>query len=112
MKNKQSHREYLTHFHIAGFTYWDGALAFSKLKPGVPLTIALEDDNKYDPEAVVIYYDTVKLGYVPREHNAVIYKLLKTGINNLMAVVQRVDGSEHPERQVGVVVHLVRKGGD
>lgn len=107
MNNKQQNREYLAHFNIAGFTYWDGALAFNKLQPGVPLTMALEDDNKYDPEAVAIYYDTMKLGYVPRDRNTLIYKLLKTGINNLMTVVQRVDGSEHPEQQVGVVVHLV-----
>jgi len=107
MKSKQQQREYLAHFNIAGFTYWDGALAFQKLKPGVPLTMILEEDNKYDPKAVALYHDSVKLGYVPRDSNTVIYKLLKMGIDNLMTVVQRVDGSEHPENQVGVVVHLV-----
>ncbi|SDD84466.1 HIRAN domain-containing protein [Niabella drilacis] len=100
-------REYLAHFNIAGFTYWDGALAFEQLKPGVALTLKLEADNKYDPQAVALYYETIKLGYVPKTNNTIIYKLLKLGWNGFMAVVQRVDATEHPEQQVSVVVHLV-----
>ena len=99
-------REYLTHFAIAGFTYYDGALAFQHLQPGTPLHLASEPDNKYDPQAVALFYKDYKLGYIPRSHNTIVHKLLKVGFNNLQAVVQRTDSSEHPEQQVGVVVHL------
>lgn len=104
MKKK---KEYLTHFDIAGFTYWDGALAFENLKPGVQLSLKWEEENRHDPQAVALYYDTLKLGYVPKDNNTLIYKILKLQLNCLMAVVQRADAAKHPEHQVGVVVHLV-----
>lgn len=43
-----------------------GAWSFvAKLRPGVPLSFKREPDNKYDHEAIAIYWGTRKLGYVP-----------------------------------------------
>lgn len=55
----------LLSFHIAGFQYADGALVLGDLKVGDKLTLCAERDNPHDPEAVAIYYDDTKLGYVP-----------------------------------------------
>ena len=41
-------REHLAHFDIAGFTYYEGVLAFSELKIGVQLQLKLEEENKFD----------------------------------------------------------------
>lgn len=41
----------LTHFHIAGFSYWDGCEAFENLKIGTILELEREQDNKFDPYA-------------------------------------------------------------
>ena len=35
-------KEHLSHFNIAGFTYYDGALVFQKLHIGTQLTLKLE----------------------------------------------------------------------
>jgi hypothetical protein len=102
--------EHLAHFNIAGFTYYYGALVFNKLKVGKKLELKLEEDNKFDPRAVAIYYQEHKLGYVSRSENRIIYKLLKIGMkNHLRAVIQRVDSREHPESQIMVVVHLMNE---
>lgn len=101
-------REHLTHFDIAGFTYYEGVLAFSKLKIGVSLQLKLEEDNKYDARAVAIYYNDFKLGFVPRSENRIIYKFLKLDMNCFEIRIQRVDEKQNPEHQIGVVVHIVK----
>jgi hypothetical protein len=101
-------REHLAHFDIAGFTYYEGVLAFSELKIGVQLQLKLEEENKFDARAVAIYYKEFKLGFVPRSENRIFYKLLKVGIDCFEARIQRLDEKENPESQVGVVVHLVK----
>ncbi|PWA06832.1 HIRAN domain-containing protein [Flavobacterium psychrotolerans] len=102
-------REHLAHFDIAGFTYYEGVLAFNELKIGEQLQLKLEEDNKYDPRAVAIYYNDFKLGFVPRSENRIIYKLLKVGIDYLEIRVQRISKKEHPENQVGVIIHLIKE---
>ncbi len=100
-------REHLAHFHVAGFTFYDGVLVFSKLKIGKKVKLQLDSENKYDPRAVAIYFEGMKIGYVPRTENRIFYKLLKVGITQFEARIQKVDSQEHTERQVEVVVHLV-----
>jgi len=109
MKKNEYNKEHLANFNIAGFTYYDGAEAFSELKMGTQLNISLDEENKYDARAVMLSYKNWKLGYVPREHNRIFYKLLKIGLGkNIKIRVQGLDESEHPEEQIRVVAHLVK----
>lgn len=101
-------REHLAHFDIAGFTYYEGVLAFNALEIGTQLQLKLEEDNKYDARAVAIYYNEFKLGFVPRSENRIIYKLLKVGIDCFEVRIQRVNKKENPENQIGVVIHLIK----
>lgn len=101
-------REHLAHFDIAGFTYYEGVLAFNELQIGVQLQLKLDEDNKYDARAVAIYYNQYKLGFIPRNENRVFYKFLKVGICDCFEVrIQRIDKKETPEHQIGVVIHLI-----
>lgn len=99
-------KEHLTHFAIAGFTYYEGVEVISDMKIGDRLKLKLEEDNKYDSRAVAIYYGKKKLGYVPRTENRILYKLLRVGFEGLRVRVQRIDPQAHPESQVYVVIHL------
>lgn len=102
-------KAYLAHFNIAGFTYYEGASVFGKLRIGKKLTLKMEEKNKYDPKAVAIYYKSSKIGFVPRNENRIIYKLLKIGLSkNIQIRIQRIDASAHPEEQIQVVVHLIK----
>lgn len=102
----EKNRRHFTHFEIAGFTYYDGALVFNQLQIGSALNLVYEPDNKFDPYAVAIYFEGNKLGYVPRGENKPISKLLEMGHNILEAYIQRIDPTDHPESQVGVVIFL------
>ncbi len=101
-------KEHLAHFSIAGFTYYDGAICFKKLKIGKKLRLALDTENKFDPRAVAIYYKGYKLGFVPRSENRIFYKLLTVGLGESLEIrIQSLSPDEHPENQIGVVVYLI-----
>ena len=53
--------QHLAQFKIAGFSYYEGAFVFRKLKIGTKLKLQLEEENKYDYRAVAIYYKNTKL---------------------------------------------------
>ena len=107
--NTMNTKEYYKSFHISGFTYYEGPLAFKKLKVGTPLILKAEPENRYDENAVAVYLDDQKLGFIPKEKNYSISKLLNKGHDVFEAYVQQKDKKEHPERQVRVVVYVGAK---
>ncbi|MDP4290572.1 MAG: HIRAN domain-containing protein [Bacteroidota bacterium] len=101
------HRHFLS-FHIAGFSYWDGCIAFNELKIGTELTLAREEDNKFDPYAVAIYYGDYKLGFIPRSDNHEISKFIELGYSGLFEVrINQLSRELPPEQQVGVIVYII-----
>jgi len=102
-------REHFAHFHIAGFSYYEGVLAFEDLKVGGLLTLKLDPKNTYDKYAVEIYHKDHKLGFIPRTDNKHIAKLLMTGNDCFETRIQWVDSESHPENQVGAIVYVVEK---
>ena len=90
MENNSRSRLYAS-FHIAGFQYWDGALVLDRLKVGKALELVLEPGNPYDPDAVALYNEGSKLGFVPRELNGNLAQLLAFGHTGVFeARVQQV----------------------
>lgn len=103
-------RKHYLYCNIAGFMYWDGCEAFGELEVGKKLELVRESDNKYDPEAVAIYYKDLKLGFVPRGENERISHFLDMGHTDLFEVmVARLCEDAHPEKQVYVNVYIRRK---
>ncbi len=103
---KRKNRHYTT-FHIAGFSYWEGCIAFNELKIGTELTLVSEEDNKFDPYAVAIYSGEYKLGYIPKGENKEINKFLELGYNQLFEVrINQLSTDETPEHQVGVIIYI------
>ncbi|MDD7914122.1 HIRAN domain-containing protein [Polaribacter haliotis] len=100
-------RDYFLRFAIAGFSYYEGAIAFNKLKIGKKLKLKREPRNKYDKHAVALYRKGLKLGYIPRDKNRHLSLLLKNGGVKFDARVQKVNENEHPEIQVEVILYLL-----
>ena len=64
--SKPVKKVHLANYYIAGFGYWDGCEAFEQLKIGSCLQLVREEENRFDPYAVAIYYREFKLGFIPR----------------------------------------------
>jgi len=102
-------REHFAHFHIAGFSYYEGVLAFKNLKVGKQVTLKHESKNIKDKYAVEIYHEENKLGYIPKGENRQIAKLLITGNDCFEARVQWINLDSYPEGQIGIIVYLLSK---
>lgn len=100
-------RTHYKSFPLAGFSYYDGPFVFGKLKIGKKLRLVAEPDNKYDPQAVAVYYKKHKLGFIPRRFNYSISKFLSCGIAPFDVRIQYIAPNETPEDQIGVAVYLV-----
>ena len=106
-ENRPVKKVHLANFHIAGFGYWEGCEAFNELKIGSLLDLVREEDNKFDPYAVAIYYGDFKLGYVPRSENHDISKFLDMGLDDIYETrLTRITPDVHPEQQVEVIVYV------
>ncbi len=101
-------RVHFTNFCIAGFTYYDGVLAFNQLNIGLEVLLVPEPSNQFDKNAVAIFLGNYKLGYIPRSNNREVSKLLNTGYSIFTALIQGVYPQNHPEEQVRVVIFINR----
>ena len=94
-------------FHIAGFTYYNGVDVFESLKIGKELSLKAEPENPFDPNAVAIYYEQEKLGFIPKDENELIRKFLNLGYTDLFEVkINQVLPEAYPEKQIRVVVRI------
>jgi len=101
-------RVHLSHFHVAGFTYYEGPIVFDNLKIGTQLTMKREADNRHDKHAIALYFEDTKLGFIPRGENDMLAKLLDAGVNQFEVRINRVKKSAHPEEQVGAVLYVLK----
>ena len=109
---RENKRGQLANFQLGGFRHWGGWEAFENLKIGTKLQFEREADNKFDPYAVAIYYNDLKLGFIPRGENHDISKFLDMGWGDMYeARIQRLTPDAHPEEQVEVIVY-VKKNAD
>ena len=101
-------RTYLDSFHVAGFQYYNGASVWPELRVGTILEIIPEPDNRHDEYALAILFNGQKIGFVPSQRNRMLAKLLNAGYltDALELIVQKKDGSEHPEKQLRVGMFL------
>ena len=96
--------------HIAGFKYWDGIEVFEHLQIGTPLYLVREKDNKYDAEAISVYWRDVKLGYIPCDKNTTLSKFLDMGYDEIFKVlINRVNPEKEPNSQIGIVIKILHK---
>ncbi|MGY5351023.1 HIRAN domain-containing protein [Wenyingzhuangia sp. IMCC45533] len=85
-------KKHIKSFSIAGYQYNEGALVYNKLKVGKKVSLIAEPDNRFDENAVAIYYKDFKLGYIPKAMNKTIGTLLNLGHTSLFyAVIQQID---------------------
>ncbi|MCE1161163.1 MAG: HIRAN domain-containing protein [Burkholderiales bacterium] len=98
--------QYLKAFYIAGFAYYQGAYAYPELHIGTRLKLVREASNIHDENAIALYYQEQKLGFVPRAENSEIAKVIDAGYDIFEGVVQQLTPSAAPASQVRVALHI------
>gem|GEM_PF-111778 len=85
----QKQETFLFEGFVAGFSYYDGEKVLGRLEPGNLLILKREPGNPYDRLAIEIYTrGGVKLGYVPRDINAVPAALLDQSVELKVSITE------------------------
>ena len=65
---------------VAGTTHCEHIdEVFPQLEKGLVLRMQRHPENKHDENAIAIYYEKVRIGWVPRELNLIISRLMDAG---------------------------------
>ena len=98
---------HISSFHIAGFQHYEGAMVLESMKTGAQLEMKPEFDNPHDREAVVLRFDGVKLGYIPKDENSLVSLLGYFGHEDVFeARILQVDPRKDPWKQVLVGLYV------
>jgi hypothetical protein len=66
--------------YVRGFRIHAGPSLLPQMQAGDQLDLLIEPTNPADPLAIAIYWDGHKIGYIPREDNAVSQGILSGGV--------------------------------
>ena len=93
--------------YVRGLQYRDVEAGFVEaLRVPQPLDLVKEPDNRHDRRAIAVYADGTKVGYLPREDNLVLEKLIRRGVPVACRLVG-VQPDEPSYRQLSVEVALL-----
>jgi hypothetical protein len=87
-RSRSSHKAGLHSFLIRGTSYHRAGLTAGRFSPGTQLRLVREPDNPHDPNAIAVYSQDNKAGYVPASRAKVLAKLMDSGVK-LVAVSTR-----------------------
>jgi hypothetical protein len=91
---------------IAGFQFHRGDAIWSSLTLGDELSVIREASNEHDADAVAVYFQDQKLGYVPRGENHAIAQMLDRG-ESLEACITKLMAGEDPWERIRISISLV-----
>lgn len=91
---------------LAGFQYHAGEAVWAHLRVGDPLALIREPDNPYDPRAVRVEWQGVKLGYLPRAENEAVAAALDRG-ERVEGRIAALTQHRNPWRRLRIDVFVV-----
>ncbi len=104
---------YLLHFFVRGFQYYDGPKNIDRINRDGLVDLVREPDNPYDENAIAIYFEGHKIGYVPREDNFVLSNIIDAGLLDLQAEITFVEPDAATWEQISVAIYALKeKNGD
>ncbi|MCB0774204.1 MAG: HIRAN domain-containing protein [Flavobacteriales bacterium] len=77
---KDSHSVFVFDSFVRGFQYHDGAKVIHRMKAQDPLDLVREHGNEHDSNAVAVYWEGHKLGYLPMGENISLAAMLDHGL--------------------------------
>ncbi len=115
-KIMEARKKFFMDCHLAGRKYHEADEVWDKLKVGTVLRLQRELDNRYDPDAVAVFFDDMEkddsfcIGYIPREENVSIASILEMGWTDMFECrISKINEEAHPENQVHLTIKIVRR---
>jgi hypothetical protein len=106
---KQYDKFYLLHSFVRGFQYYEGLRLLEEMKEGDMLELVREPDNEHDKYAIALHWNNHKIGYIPRERNNILSKLLDIGILEMMAEISFVNTEAAHWENVRMALYVLKE---
>ena len=91
---------------LAGFRHHCAPQVWTALHGQDLLSLAREEQNPYDPDAVALYWRGYKLGYLPKGENFLVARLLDADRSHSARVRRLEPNAPHnPRIRVAVLLH-------
>lgn len=81
----------LEKFVVAGYMYYNGELVEDALVRGTNLRLVREPMNPHDNNAIALYFDDIKIGFIPRKQNSTIANMIDGGIPVMAQIISVQD---------------------
>jgi len=91
---------------ISGYQYHNGLKMEHLFGPGTIFSLKHEPENPFDDDAVALYYENAKIGFIPPDNNVDIARRMQKG-EPLKARVTRFEPQSDPWERVYVEVSQV-----
>lgn len=89
---------------ITGFQYNFRPDIEHLMQTGMSMTLNREPHNKYDQNAILIFFDEAKLGYLPRNANKTIARLMDEGIK-VYGIIKELSPADFPYGSVKLEIY-------
>lgn len=109
---KEYRKIYLLHFFVRGFKFYDGPKIFKHINSEGLVDLIREADNKFDKNAIAIYFEGYKIGYVPREDNEVLTNIVDAKLLDVQAEITRIEPHAGTWEQISVAIFALKKTDD
>lgn len=105
---RQYQKIYLLQSFIRGFRFSEGPELLSEMKEGDMLELVREPDNPHDPCAIALHFNDHHVGYLPREDNEMLSRLLDASVINLMAEITHLKREAAAWENVHIAVYVLK----
>lgn len=108
--SKEFEKIYLLQCFVRGFQYYEGPRLLSKIKNNFGiLELCREANNPHDKYALALYFEGNKIGYIPRESNKTLSRLIDAQLIELQAEITNVEPNAATWENVRLAVYVLKE---
>ncbi|MCU0329338.1 MAG: HIRAN domain-containing protein [Chitinophagales bacterium] len=96
-------------YYVRGFSYYHGHDVLGQMQLDDYVTLVREPSNRHDDQAIQINFRNKKIGYIPRECNSEIAKLMDLGLMEFVGKIEKLQPEEEDYRKVKIGIYALKK---
>ncbi|UXP31499.1 HIRAN domain-containing protein [Reichenbachiella agarivorans] len=106
---RQYQKIYLLQCFVRGFQFYEGPKIIQQINQSGLLQLVREPTNQHDNCAIALHFNQRKIGYVPRESNEVLAKLMDANLLSLQAEITHVEPKASTWENVHVAIYALKE---
>lgn len=107
---KELQKVYLLQCFVRGFQYYAGPKLIDSMNESAKLLeLRRESDNEYDKYAIALYFQNQKIGFVPKEANRILSRLMDADLLDLFAEITHIEKDAASWENLRIAVYILKE---